>query len=89
MKFVDNGILSINDLDIIDSAYMVSGAVDYWCYILKNNTFDLSRISLWLTQTKYSLINTFATANQKQDGNKNNVILWNTIKDVYCNTEDI
>lgn len=89
LKFVDNGIISINDIDIIDSAYMVSGAVDYWCNILKNNTFDLSRISLWLTKTKYSLINTFATDNQKQDGNKNNVILWNTIKDVYCNTEDI
>lgn len=89
LKFVDNGIISVSDIDIIDSAYMVSGAVDYWCNILKNYAFDLSRISFWLTKTKFSVVNTFATDNQKQDRNKNNVILWDTIKDVYANTEDI
>ncbi len=89
LKFVEKGILSIKDIDVIDSAYMVSGAIDYWCNILKNNSFDFAHISQWLTKTKFEIVNAFAINNQKDDQNKNNVILWNTIKEVFSNVDDL
>ena len=89
LKFVENRILSIKDIDVIDSAYIVSGAIDYWCNILKNSSFDLAHISQWLTKTKFGIVDAFAKDNQKNDHNKNNVILWNTIKEVFSKDDDI
>ena len=84
-----NGILSIKDIDVIDSAYIVSGAIDYWCNILKNSSFDLAHISQWLTKTKFGIVDAFAKDNQKNDHNNNNVILWNTIKEVFSKDDNI
>lgn len=89
LKFVENGILSIKDIDVISSAYIVSGAIDYWCNILKNSSFDLAHISQWLTKTKFGIVDAFAKDNQKNDQNKNNVILWNTIKEVFSKNDDL
>lgn len=88
LKFVDNGIISVSDIDIIDSAYLVSGAVDYWCNILKNKAFDLPRISYWLTKSKFSIVNTFAK-DISNDSFRNNITLWKTIKEVFSDVENL
>ena len=83
LKFVENKIVSMEDIDVIDNEYMISGAVDYWGTILKNASFDHSYIKTWLTTTIFSKIypNIIVKAN--------NLTLWKTIKEVFSKDEDI
>ena len=83
LKFVENKIVSMEDVDVIDNEYMISGAVDYWGTILKNASFDHSYIKTWLTTTIFSKI--YPNIIEKA----NNLILWKTIKEVFSKDEDI
>ena len=83
LKFVDNKIVSMEDIDVLDNEYMIAGAVDYWENILKNPSFDHPYIKTWLTSTKFSNIYPQTIDKEK------NLTLWKTIKEVFSKDEDI
>ena len=83
LKFIDSKILSMEDINVIDKEYMISGAVDYWSNLLQCSSFDHTKIKSLLTVEKFSILNAYAI------NNANNLNLWKTIKEVFDKDDDL